>query len=60
MLRGHGRLVSDTAEHEVGPGTVVHVPAREPHHFTDVTEDLSIVVVFAPAERERGADHHRD
>ncbi len=40
-------------EHEVGPGTVVYVPAHEEHHFTDVSEDLSIVVVFTPAERTR-------
>lgn len=36
-----------------GPGTVLFVPAGEVHRFTDVTEDLAVVVVFAPAEGSR-------
>ena len=36
-----------------GPGTVLFVPAGEMHRFTDVTEDLAVVVVFAPAEGSR-------
>ncbi len=53
VIRGHGRLVAETGEVEVGPGSVVFVPACEDHQFTDVSEDLSVVVVFAPAERGR-------
>ena len=53
VVRGHGRLVSETGESEIGPGSVIYVQAREHHQFTDVTEDLSVVVVFAPAERTR-------
>jgi mannose-6-phosphate isomerase-like protein (cupin superfamily) len=53
VVRGRGRLISDTGESEVGPGTVIYVKAHENHQFTEVTEDLSIVVVFAPAERSR-------
>jgi mannose-6-phosphate isomerase-like protein (cupin superfamily) len=34
----------------VRAGSVIWVPAGEPHRFTDVTEDLATVVVFAPAE----------
>ncbi|RZT83800.1 cupin domain [Pseudonocardia sediminis] len=71
VVRGRAKLVSETAEagadgtristeYEIGPGSVVHLPAREVHHFTEVTEDLSIVVVFAPAERSRGLDRDRD
>jgi hypothetical protein len=30
------------------------VPALEQHRFTDVTEDLAVLVVFAPAEGSRG------
>jgi mannose-6-phosphate isomerase-like protein (cupin superfamily) len=37
----------------VGPGSVVYVPAGEVHRFTDVTEDLATIVVFAPAEGAR-------
>jgi len=38
----------------VGPGSVVYVPAGEVHQFTDITEDLAAVVLFAPAEYTRG------
>ena len=37
----------------VGPGSVLYVPANEPHHFTDVTSDLAVLVLFAPAEYSR-------
>jgi mannose-6-phosphate isomerase-like protein (cupin superfamily) len=37
----------------VGPGSVVYVAAGEVHRFTDVTEDLATIVVFAPAEGAR-------
>lgn len=53
VVRGRGRLMSETGETDVGPGTVIYVKAHEHHQFTEVTEDLSIVVVFAPAERSR-------
>ena len=53
VVRGRGRLCTDDAEVEVGPGSVVYVPAQERHQFTEVSEDLSVVVVFAPAERSR-------
>ncbi|WP_181780986.1 cupin domain-containing protein [Pseudonocardia pini] len=49
VVRGRARLVAESGEVDVGPGTVVLVPAGERHHFTDVREDLSVVVVFGPA-----------
>ncbi|HEX3925122.1 MAG TPA: hypothetical protein VHY31_22770 [Streptosporangiaceae bacterium] len=42
----------------VGPGSVVFVPAGEVHRFTDVTEDLATIVVFAPAEGARDTVRH--
>lgn len=53
VVRGHARLVADSGEVDVGPGSVVYVPAEETHQFTDVSVDLSVVVVFAPAEASR-------
>jgi mannose-6-phosphate isomerase-like protein (cupin superfamily) len=53
VMRGRALLVTDTREVEVGPGSVIFLPAAEHHQFTDVSEDLSVVVVFAPAERSR-------
>jgi mannose-6-phosphate isomerase-like protein (cupin superfamily) len=49
VLRGRARLVSATGEAEVGPGSVIFLPAGEEHSFADVTEDLSILVVFGPS-----------
>ncbi len=37
----------------VGPGSVIYVAAGEEHRFTDVTEALAAIVVFAPAEGSR-------
>jgi mannose-6-phosphate isomerase-like protein (cupin superfamily) len=37
----------------VGPGSVLYVPANEPHHFTHITSDLAALVLFAPAEYSR-------
>jgi mannose-6-phosphate isomerase-like protein (cupin superfamily) len=33
---------------EVGVGSVIYVPAGEEHRFVDVTEDLTLLVIFAP------------
>ena len=38
---------------QVGPGSVIYVGAGETHRFTDITEDLAAVVLFAPAEGTR-------
>jgi len=37
----------------VGPGSVIYVAAGETHRFTDITEDLAAIVLFAPAEGAR-------
>ena len=45
---GRATLVTDSGTAAVGPGSVIYVPAGETHRFTDVTEDLALIVVFAP------------
>lgn len=52
VARGRATLRSEAGEQRVGPGSVVFV-AGERHQFVDVSEDLSIVVVFAPPEGTR-------
>jgi mannose-6-phosphate isomerase-like protein (cupin superfamily) len=47
---GRARLVAGDASVAVGPGSVVFVPAGEVHRFVDVSEELEVLVVFAPAE----------
>jgi mannose-6-phosphate isomerase-like protein (cupin superfamily) len=51
---GRATLVTPSGTAEVGPGAVVYVPAGEEHKFTEVTEDLALVVVFAPPYGSRG------
>lgn len=55
VLRGRGRIRVGEDDREVGPGSVVFVPARLEHRFHDITEELSLVVFFAPAEYSRAA-----
>ena len=50
VLAGEGHFEAGGQRLPVGPGSVLYVPALEEHRFVDVTEDLTVVVVFAPAE----------
>lgn len=47
---GKARLVIEGEGIDVGPGSVVSVDQGREHAFTDITEDLSIIVVFAPPD----------
>jgi mannose-6-phosphate isomerase-like protein (cupin superfamily) len=49
VTAGRARLETDTGSVDVEPGDVVFVPAGEHHRFADITEDLSVLVLFAPA-----------
>jgi mannose-6-phosphate isomerase-like protein (cupin superfamily) len=53
VTAGQATLESGGAHVRVGAGAVIYVPAGEVHRFTDITEDLAVVVVFAPAEYSR-------
>lgn len=48
VVAGAGRLTAGERTWDVRPGDVLYVPAQEPHRFHDVTEDLQLLVVFAP------------
>jgi quercetin dioxygenase-like cupin family protein len=50
VLRGRGRFRSGGEDRPVAAGAVLFVPAREEHRFHAITEDLSLLVLFAPAE----------
>jgi mannose-6-phosphate isomerase-like protein (cupin superfamily) len=56
VTAGRAKLVSGAEEAEVRPGSVIYVPAGEVHRFTDIAENLVVLVVFAPAEYSRGAE----
>jgi mannose-6-phosphate isomerase-like protein (cupin superfamily) len=53
VTAGSAVLESGGERVAVGPGTVVYVPAGEVHRFTDITTDLTLLVIFAPAEESR-------
>ena len=41
---------------DVGPGDVLYVPKHVEHRFVDITEDLTLLVFFAPAEGTAGPE----
>ena len=53
VRQGSATLETDDGNAQVGPGSVVYVPANERHRFVEVTEDLAVLVLFAPAEYAR-------
>ncbi|ADB29325.1 Cupin 2 conserved barrel domain protein [Kribbella flavida DSM 17836] len=48
VTSGRASIVTPGGAEPVGPGDVLFVPAGEPHHFAEVTEDLALLVFFAP------------
>jgi mannose-6-phosphate isomerase-like protein (cupin superfamily) len=50
VLSGRGMLQVGDEDREVRAGSVVLAPAKMPHRFHSITEELQILVFFAPAE----------
>ena len=50
VVQGRGRLRVVDEEVEVGAGSVISVDHGEDHQFIDVTENLQMIVVFAPPD----------
>ncbi|SCE66858.1 Cupin domain-containing protein [Micromonospora coriariae] len=55
VTAGRARIVTPDGAAEVGPGSVIFVPAGEEHRFDEVTEDLALLVVFGPAYGSRAS-----
>ena len=54
MIRGRAHFRADDQDRqdrEVSSGSVLFVAAEVEHGFYDITEELAILVFFAPAER---------
>ena len=49
VVRGQASLRIGSSTRSVGPGDCIFVAAGEPHRFEDITDDLELLVVFAPA-----------
>jgi mannose-6-phosphate isomerase-like protein (cupin superfamily) len=56
IRQGRATLETDEGSEEVGPGSVVYVPANESHRFVDVAEDFAALVLFAPSEYSRAGE----
>ena len=54
VVRGRARFRHGTEDRWARPGDVLFVPAREPHRFHSIEEELVLLVVFAPAEQPTG------
>ena len=50
VLEGRGRFRMGDEDFAVNPGHLLTVPARVEHRFHSITEDLLLLVFFAPAE----------
>jgi quercetin dioxygenase-like cupin family protein len=50
VVRGRARFRAGTEDREVSAGSVLFVAAEVDHRFYDVTEELAVLVFFAPAE----------
>ena len=50
VVRGHAHVRVGRDEHIVKAGTVIFVAANVEHRFFDISEELEVLVFFAPAE----------
>ena len=46
VLKGRGRITLSGQPQEIGQGSILYVPADTEHEFSDITEDLSLLVFF--------------
>jgi len=53
VIAGRAELETPTDRVPVAPSSVIYVPAGEPHRFVNLTEPLTVLVVFAPPEGSR-------
>jgi len=53
VTTGRARIVTPSGTAQVGPGSVIFVPAQEEHRFVDITEDLALLVIFGPPYKSR-------
>ena len=50
IIGGRGHIFVGGEERNVQPGSIIYVPAGIEHRFHTITEKLTILVFFAPAE----------
>ena len=50
VVSGRGKIFVENEDRDVMPGSIIYVAANTEHRFHSITEDLSLLVFFAPAE----------
>jgi mannose-6-phosphate isomerase-like protein (cupin superfamily) len=50
VVRGRARMRVGAEDQAIGEGSVIFVAANVDHRFHDITEELTVLVFFAPAE----------
>lgn len=50
VVRGRGRFQAGDDDMEVSTGSILFVAAEVEHRFHDISEELAVLVFFAPAE----------
>jgi mannose-6-phosphate isomerase-like protein (cupin superfamily) len=50
VVNGRSRFSAGDETRDAAPGDTIFVPAGLAHRFHDITEDLLLIVVFAPPE----------
>jgi mannose-6-phosphate isomerase-like protein (cupin superfamily) len=51
VVQGRARFQLGTEDHDVRLGSIIFVKAGQDHRFHSISEDLVLLVFFAPAER---------
>jgi mannose-6-phosphate isomerase-like protein (cupin superfamily) len=54
VVRGRARMRAGSEDEAVSEGTIIFVATGVEHRFYEITEELMILVFFAPAESEAG------
>jgi quercetin dioxygenase-like cupin family protein len=50
VLEGKARMQVGSEDRTIAQGSVIFVPANVDHRFHDISEELTVLVFFAPAE----------
>jgi quercetin dioxygenase-like cupin family protein len=50
VVRGRARFKAGFEDREVSAGSIIFVAAEVGHRFYDITDELEVLVFFAPAE----------
>ena len=54
VVRGRARMRAGSEDQAVSGGSIIFVAAGVEHRFYEITEELMVLVFFAPAESEAG------